>query len=71
MLKTPGLVMRVPQSESTLLVFDAAEDADNCLMHLIWTGNPHGDYVHEAEYSDTEEKVWVYGPVDGFPGEGS
>ena len=58
-LITPGVRLRVRMQDSTMLIFGSREDAANCRMYMVWSGNPCGDEIYKCEYDIEKRQVWV------------
>lgn len=63
-LQTPGIQLRIPAADFTMLIFDYLEDARNCMQVMAWSGNPHDEEIMMLEYSLEEHKVWLHCYVD-------
>ena len=64
LMRTPGLRQRVRMEEYTLLIFGNREDAQNCRMVMVWSGNRCGEVILPCEYDIEGRQVWVHDEED-------
>ena len=66
LMRTPGMRLRVRMERNTMIIFGSREDAQNCRMVMVWSGNPCGEEIRPCEFDIEARRVWVHDEERGI-----